>query len=196
MNTQISKPESQNKDHSQNALKMSSETQQLMSLGEQHNWDFQIIGKAPFPEAPIRIGDWLLSPAQTDSSLIPARTLTRIQAIFAAGIRPKGFVIAHEAPKYLPSPDVSKTKEPGQIQFPTPNPNSFQSQGNINEILGFVSKAILGLISTLAAFLSIAVPLILTSGFLMGAVLIDPILIAVTEDSTWIEVDRWNLPSE
>jgi hypothetical protein len=35
---------------------------------------------------------------------------------------------------------------------------------------------------------AIAIP----AALLAGAVMIDPILIAVMEDDTWIEIDRWD----
>ena len=37
------------------------------------------------------------------------------------------------------------------------------------------------------AFVSALIP----TAFLTGAALIDPILIAVTEDDYWVEIDRW-----
>ena len=40
-------------------------------------------------------------PAQLDSTHIPARALERVQAIYAVGLRPQGFVVVHEAPPLL-----------------------------------------------------------------------------------------------
>ena len=196
MNSYISKTSSQTAYPYRNSLGLSTETKQLLSIGDQHGWNFQVLGQAPFPETTIRIGDWLLSPAETDSSLVPDRTLTRIQAIFAAGIRPQGFVVAHEAPKLLSSPAIGKAKKSGRIPISFPHTTFLPSIDTATVVLGFIAKVIKGIASAIVSFLSFAVPLLLTSTLFMGAVLIDPILVAVTDDGTWIEVDRWNLLSE
>ena len=80
------------------------ETQQLLSLGRQQGWDVNILGRAPLPDAPLRMGDWLIVPSWQDSSPMPARALARVQAVYDAGIRPVGFLLAHEAPRQLPPP--------------------------------------------------------------------------------------------
>jgi|GEM_PF-1332089 len=196
MNNQISKPHTQINNPYRTPLRLSTETKQLMSLGKHKGWNFQILGQAPLPERTVRIGDWLLSPAETDSSLIPTRTLTRIQAIFADGIRPKGFVLVHEAPRLLPSPSDGKEKKSNQTSFSLPNPNFLPKSKTVNQALEGAGKVITGFVSALVEFLSFVVPVILSSTLLLGAVMIDPILVAVTDDCTWIAVDFWNLPSE
>jgi len=155
-----------------------SEPQSLLTLGRQRNWDFNILGQAPLPRQPIHLQDWLIVPAHQDSSLIPARALERIQVIFATGLRPKGFVIVHEAPKLLPAPE---TVEPEPVAVPT-NPPRIKPW--ITGILG--ATAIVT--SVAAAVASMIVPATLAVG---AALVLDPILVAVTEDDTWIEIDRW-----
>ena len=76
-------------------------TKQFIELGDQIGWDFFVLGQAPFPSDPFQLGDWLVVPAHQDSSLIPPRAYERVQSIYAAGLRPKGFVVVHEAPKLL-----------------------------------------------------------------------------------------------
>lgn len=153
------------------------ESQDFLALGRQQNWDFNILGQAPLPRQPIHLQDWLIVPAHQDSSHIPARALERIQAIFAIGLRPKGFVIVHEAPKLLPAPKVI---EPEPMDVPT---NSLDDKPWITGFLGATANAA----SITAAIASMIVPATLA----VGAVLLDPILVAVTEDDTWIEIDRW-----
>ena len=49
-------------------------------------------------------------------------------------------------------------------------------------------------LSFLAGALTLAVSIgstVIPAFFLMGAALLDPILITVTEDDYWIEIDRW-----
>ena len=156
---------------------LSVESQGLLSLGRQRNWDFKILGQAPLPYQPIHLQDWLIVPAHQDSSHIPARTLERIQAIFALGLRPKGFVIVHEAPRLLPAP---KEVDPEPTALPSTTPDF---KPLVKGLLGAVSVAI----PVAAAAISMIVPATIA----MGAFLLDPILVAVTEDNTWIEIDRW-----
>ena len=83
----------------------------LLRLGRQRGWDVTVLGQAPLPAEPVRLGDWLVVPAQQDDSPMPERTQRRVQAIYASGLRPQGFVVVHEAPKLLPAtipekPDV------------------------------------------------------------------------------------------
>lgn len=155
----------------------STESQGLLSLGRQRNWDFTILGQSPLPRQPIHLQDWLIVPAHQDSSHIPARALVRIQAIFAMGLRPQGFVIVHEAPKLLPAPEIV---EPEITTVPSTTPGF---KPLITGLLGAMAVAI----PLAAAVASMIVPATLA----VGAVLIDPILVAVTEDDTWIEIDRW-----
>jgi len=164
-------------EHSQSTLALTLESRGLLTLGRQRNWDFNILGQAPLPRQPIHLQDWLIVPAHQDSSHIPARALERIQAIFEVGLRPKGFVIVHEAPKLLPAPEVIEA-EP--VAVPT---NSPSIKPWITGLLGATAIAA----SIAAAAASMIVPATLA----VGAVLVDPILVAVTEDDTWIEIDRW-----
>lgn len=161
----------------------SPEVQELMTLGRGESWDFAVLGQAPMPSRPVRLQDWLIVPAEQDNSEIPERALARVAAIFAAGIRPKGFILVHEAPMQLPAPQGEQTQAPKPQWVLDPE---------------ITQKAINGLsfgITTLAKVMLGAVALVSTvllpAVFLTGAALIDPILIAVTEDDYWIEIDRW-----
>jgi hypothetical protein len=157
---------------------LSIETRQVVSLGRAHHWPFQVLGKAPMVEDPVRLGDWLLVPAQDDSTAIPDRAMERIQAIFAAGIRPQGFVLVHEAPRLLKAPVESKDRAQQQYA-PSPEPAaSSQSGPDMLSMLG----------TGLSALASMVFPMLL---FVVAAAMADPILVAVTEDGFWVEIDRW-----
>jgi hypothetical protein len=153
---------------------LSTETRQLVTLGRRHYWPFQLLGRAPMIQEPVRLGDWLLVPAQDDSSKIPERALARIQAIFAAGIRPQGFVLVHEAPKLLKAPVTPKE----QPKTHTSTKTSTQTGSDLAKALG----------TGFAAAASMIFPMVF---FVVAAALSDPILVAVTEDGYWIEIDRW-----
>jgi hypothetical protein len=160
--------------------------QELMTLGRQESWEFAVLGQAPMPTQPVRLRDWLIVPAEQDSSEIPERALARVQFIFAAGIRPKGFILVHEAPMELPAPK----EEQGQTLKPQWALDPETTQKTI-ETLSFgvttLAKVMAGAVTVAAAVGAVLLPAI----FLTGVALIDPILIAVTEDDYWIEIDRW-----
>lgn len=152
---------------------------QFLALGKKMGWPFQVLGKAPMLAEPIRIHDWLLVPAHQDSSPIPPRAYQRIQTIFTSGLRPQGFVLVHEAPKQIGAPKVEEKKKPD------------------TNLLGKVGVAALGfgvLSGSLVAAIGILILgglLLMPLGLLAAAVLIDPILVVVTKDGYWIEIDRW-----
>jgi hypothetical protein len=158
-----------------------SEAHRLLTVGQEFGWEFMVLGQAPMPTQPVRLGEWLIVPAELDSSPIPERALKRVQAIYAAGLRPKGFVLVHEAPLQLAAParkpfDVSEFVErisPAVVDM-------------LGKAVG--AAALLALYGVLAAaFIVCPWPFLL-----IGLVMVDPILIAVTEDGDWIEIDRWN----
>jgi hypothetical protein len=105
-------------------------------------------------------------------------------------LRPRGFVVVHEAPKLLPAP-VGHAPRPLDLA-----PISTQIKSGLK-----VAGAALGV--TAAALAGVSVAAVLVVGFLalaalavpvlaVGAVVVDPILVAVTEDGWWIEIDRWD----
>ena len=166
----------------------SNQVPRFVSLGKSHGWDFRVLGKAPMPSRHLRIGSWLLVPAQQDSSSIPIRAYERIQTIFAGGLRPQGFVLVHEAPLVLSAP-----QQPGEIE----KQNS--SKESIAKTAGLLGAILTGA-GALSAALAVGLGILLLGGVLLiptlllaGAVMVDPILVAVTEDGYWIEIDRWNV---
>ena len=169
---------------------VSREAQQLVRLGRERGWAPAVVGHAPLPSEPFRYKDWVVVPAEQDTSLVPARALQRVQDLFSAGLRPKGFVVVHEAPRLLSAP-AGDTPRPLDL-----SPISAQLKSGLK-----VAGAVLGV--TAAALAAVSVAAVLVVGVLavaalavpalaVAAVVVDPILIAVTEDGWWIEIDRWD----
>ena len=163
-----------------------SQVQQFLALAEDNGWPIQVLGQAPLPTMPLRVGNWLLVPAQQDTSLIPARTYQRIQSIYAQGLRPKGFVVVHEAPLLLKAHTAKVSPQTKTNPIPKP-------------ILKMIGAAAMGLGALTGAIAVVSVlvlgcVLLLPVVMVAGGILIDPILVAVTEDDYWIEIDRWSLP--
>lgn len=161
------------------AALLSPETLRILALGRQRGWNSAILGRAPLPDKPVRLGDWLIVPAHQDTSPVPSRALERVQTVFAAGLRPKGFVVVHEAPLLLPAPEDVETET---IRVPSDSP--------VNKRLIAVAGA-LGVLSMALTALTVASLLAAPTALVVGAVMLDPILVAVTEDDYWIEIDRW-----
>ena len=57
--------------------------------------------------------------------------------------------------------------------------------------VGSVLAAVTGVAVLAVAALSLAAVMVVPALLVMGAVLLDPILVVVTEDGYWVEIDRW-----
>ena len=157
------------------------QTKQLLTLGEENHWPIQILGQAPMLEEPLRVREWVLMPALMDSTSLPDHAMERIHAVYKAGIRPQGFVIVHEAPL--------------EIEAPQPE----VKQKNNSDLLKKIGGAALGaglLSGSIVALVGIAILggiLLAPIGLLGAAIVLDPILVVVTTDNYWIEIDRWDV---
>src|SRR5687767_2081771 len=96
------------------AMPVLEQERRIMALGEMRHWDFRVLGVAPVPHTAIYAKEWWLVPLHEDTSTIPARTLERVHALYEVGIRPKAFVIAHEAPKQIAPPKDTPIISPFQ----------------------------------------------------------------------------------
>ena len=176
---------------------VSPETRQLISLSRKLGWDSSVLGKASMPDSAVRVGNWLLIPAHQDSSPMPDRALRRIQAIHAAGIRPKGFIVAHEAPMMLPAPESeSAPAQSGFLRLPAISPGVRSALKAVAIILSVIALGLVTVASAIAvavAVFTIAMAMMVPIAMVGTLLLIDPILIVVTEDGYWIEIDRWDV---
>ncbi len=176
------------------------ETRQLMSLGHDNGWDFQPLGRAPMLTEPVHLGEWVLVPAHQDGSVLPDHAMERVQAIYEAGVRPVGFVLAHEVTMLLSAPAQEESEEEEEkvpfIQWPVLIDKARSALRVGAGVLGTIALG-LGIIAGVAvlayALAAVAFALLIPAVLVMGVAGIDPILIAVTEDGYWIEIDRWDV---
>ena len=162
-------------------LNLDPQTQQLLTLGEENHWPTQILGRAPMLKEPLRVREWILMPALMDSTPLPDHAMERIHTVYEVGIRPQGFVIVHEAPLEIgvPQPEVKQKVD--------------------SDLLKKIGGAALGaglLSGSIVALAGIAILggiLLAPIGLLGAAVILDPILVVVTTDNYWIEIDRWDV---
>lgn len=157
------------------------DTQRLLIVAQENHWAMQVLGKAPMIHQPVRVKKWLLVPATMDSTALPDKTMQRLHIIYDEGIRPQGFVMVHEAPMQLKGPT-------------TPQKSNLDK-----EVLRKIGGAVLALgvlsgsLVFAAGIVILGGLLILPAGLLAAAALIDPILVAVMPDNTWVEIDRWEI---
>ena len=156
-------------------------TRQLLTLGREEGWPFRILGQAPMLTEPVRFQDWLLVPVLEDSTTLPDSTMDRLYAIYASGIRPQGFVMVHEAPKQLKAPIVHEKPKTDKHQWAKIGGAALGLSAITGSLVVAVSIAIIGGL------------LILPVGLFAAIVLVDPILVAVMPDNTWVEIDRWDI---
>lgn len=149
-----------------------SQMQQFLALGDFMGWQIDVIGQAPMLKKAVRLQDWMLVPAHEDTTPLPSRTMRRIQTIYSHGLRPQGFVVVHEAPMQLTAPKPVIVEK---------SPMEWESVG---KVVGAITKVLGVLVMS-----SVLLPL----GLIAGMVLLDPILVVVTKDRYWIEIDRWQV---
>ena len=155
-----------------------SDAQQLISFGKLKGWAVGILGKAPMPTESVKKGDWLIVPAHLDKSLIPVRARKRVQALRDAGLHPVGYVLVHEIPKTLPI-DIHKISEE----------NISKGKSALKAISGVIGTV--ALVTGALTLFVIAAGVLIPGALITTALLIDPILVAVSTDNQWVEIDRW-----
>ncbi len=162
-------------------MNLGPQTKQLLTLGEENHWPTQILGRAPMLEEPLRVREWVLMPAILDETPLPEHAIERIHAVYKVGIRPQGFVIVHEAPLQI---EIPQTDVKPKVD---------------SDLLKKIGRAALGigiLSGSIAALVGIAIlggVLLAPIGLLGAAVVLDPILVVITTDNYWIEIDRWDV---
>ncbi|MGD8457501.1 MAG: hypothetical protein PVF83_14055 [Anaerolineales bacterium] len=187
MDTQTQTKKTLNPFHRWIVLKTSEETQKIITFCKQKGWDTAYLGKAPLPHLPARKGDWLIVPAHLDTSALPERAMARIRSIYTAGFRPQGFVLVHEAPKLLPA---NITERPDQTPASVIAPEVILKIRSTLKIFGGALGTI-ALATGAVALAILALSILLPVFLITVAVVIDPILVVVTKDNNWIEIDRW-----
>ncbi len=134
-----------------------------MDVARSNHWQFRVWGTGPVPTEPIYTDSWWLLPA--GAAEIPESGQERIAALKRAGIPIKAAVVGHEAPKALLAPKEQPGAESGSRQ----TAQSITSSGG-----GFILEGLLMLF-----------------GLTVQAMLVDPALVVILEDGTWLEVMTW-----
>ncbi len=168
------------------ALPVREQERSILAVGEAHQWGFRVLGVAPVPQTALYAHDWWLVPLHEDTSAIPARSLERVRAIYAAGIRPKAFLIAHEAPKQIAPPSETRIVSPAEYWTKRAGDGALTVLKAAGQVASMIVPV---LVTVLGAGLMLSLTFV---GAVAAAALVaDPCLIAVTEDDVWIQLDYW-----
>jgi len=145
---------------------ISPDARKALDVGRKNHYRFRVVGQGDAPTQPTyKSGWWLQTVAEA-----PRMAQDRLLALNRANIPIKHIVIAHEAPKLLANPEPKKDFKITPIL------------SGIGKVLGVLTLA-----SAAAAATAIVAPILL----LLSVVLVDPALIVILEDGTWIEVATW-----
>jgi hypothetical protein len=164
------------------AMPVLEQEHKLMQVAAAHQWPFRVLGVAPVPAEPLFYNNWWFLPAAADHSEIPARPLERVQAIYEAGIRPKAWVILHEARPQLPPPADAPKVSPLEFW-------AHRMAGHSLTVIKFTGTVLATVVVPLAVTV-LGVSMMAALG-LASVLLADPCLIAVTDDDVWVMVDSW-----
>ena len=135
--------------------------EKAIEIGRKHHMPFFIVGYGEIPTRPFFRGKWWFEPVKE----APEKARKQIAVLNASGITFKGYIIAHEIEL------VEKKEEIKDFKI-LPSITSTHKSGS--------------------DFLASALKFTLTAGLVMLAMipmaLIDPVIIGVCEDETWLNI--------
>ena len=142
---------------------------EALTVARRNGMTMRVIGQGDVPLEPFYQDEWWYS-LLTAESTIPAEGVRRIETLVKGGVPIKCLMIRHEAPRLLTSP-----KEQKQVK-----------RERADTYISFGALSLLGaIVGALGAVLAVF-------GFLfITAIQLDPALIAVLPDGTFLEVVTW-----
>lgn len=148
---------------------------EAVCIGRKNHWWFRVVGNGEMITQPVYKDGWWLIPTPLDSTDI-AKARKRIDALKSTGIPIQGVVVAHEAPRLLCAPKASD--------------RPLVTQSAAQMALAVLKGVLLGTLTLASAVVLITtiLPVLGSVVLLAGLVLIDPAIIVVLEDGTWLEV--------
>lgn len=174
----------------------------VLKVGDDYRWEFRLMGKGPALSDTWIIPGWQIVAVDTNNpTSYPASTLEKVQAVNKAGVLPKKWLIANEYLHLLSGSATARSpwqRWRRQLIEATTTP----SKTVVQVIYGAVLVALLSLIF-LPILFSLLVVALLVVALVIGAVVVGgaadfdhPVLVAVTDDNFWVEVDRWETEGE
>ncbi|MCL4552435.1 MAG: hypothetical protein M1305_02610 [Candidatus Marsarchaeota archaeon] len=154
-------------------LLQTSYAQRVVDIGRRRRYWFRVVGDEGMISRPVFRDNFWVSPLSPDCTL-PSACEERIRSLMSEGVAIQGVLIAHEASHLLPGKIAPKPKrEPIRIPWAA---------------IGGVATLGVGIVGIAAAVFVKVIAFMLT---VTVGVLLDPAVIVVLEDGTWVEVYSW-----
>lgn len=142
---------------------------EALSVARKNGMTMRVVGQGDVPLEPFYLDEWWYSLISAEST-IPTEGVRRIEALVKGGVPIECLMIRHEAPRLLTAP-----KEQKQATKEKPVSHSADGLSPALKVITAVVGAILAVFGLL---------------FIM-AIRLDPAIIAVLPDGTWLEVVTW-----
>ena len=144
--------------------------QEVIAIGRKNHWRFRVIGYGEAPTETVYQSGWSL----TTLPEAPRIAQDRLFALKAAGVGVKALIIAHELPNFVVGPEP-------------------KSDFNFEPILSGLTKiakgvGIVALATTATVAIAAAAAIVAPILLIFTAVLVDPAIIIICEDGTWVEI--------
>lgn len=186
---------------------VSAETKELVTFGQKRYWqEIGYLGNAPMPTETVNLGDWLLEPAHLSQRPVPGWVLGRVKATHEAGFRPR-WVLAHEVTNLLPPPPKPEKKlwrdvvRPGLVaakpKVAAIGTAMLKTSEKALPVVWEVTKVAAKATLTTAAVVGTGVAGVVATATVgafaaaVAAMAVDPVLVAVMDDNSWICVAYW-----
>lgn len=151
---------------------------EAVAVGRKHHRRFRPLAYAGELDEPLYHNEWWFIPIAEDKSLVPAPAMKGVELLKAQGIQVVDLIVAHESPKLLPPPHGFSAADKRKAKWER-RKEQMQTAG---EVASFVARSLVRAIATVA---------LLLGWFIASVVMLDPALIVVLEDGTWLEVATW-----
>ncbi|MCI0529405.1 MAG: hypothetical protein L0Y56_18350 [Nitrospira sp.] len=142
---------------------------EALTVARSNGMTMRVVGQGDVPLEPFYLDEWWYSLVSAEST-IPAEGVRRIDALVKGGVPIECLMIRHEAPRLLTAPKEEKQRK-------REKPASYLSFDVLPAL-----EAITAVVGAVLAVLGFV--------FIM-AIRLDPALIAVLPDGTWVEVMTW-----
>lgn len=146
---------------------------------------FRVLEKTGEISSPVRIGNWVYAPAT--ASIIPADAKKRIELILKSGLNPTQIIVGHELVEVpqLPGPVVTK---PAPLSIPSIKEIKISPKTEEAIIQALVTT---GKVAVEVAKIAAVGTGMMLYGLAVALASVDPSVIVVLEDGTWVEVLSW-----
>jgi hypothetical protein len=157
------------------------EAKKVLDVARENHLRFRVLDRTGEISSPVRSGNWVYAPVV--ASIIPADAKKRIELILKSGFNPTQIIAGHELVEVpqLPGPVVTK---PAPLSVP--NIKEIKISPEVEKALITTGKVVLGIATIAAVGTGLAL-----YAMAMALASVDPSVIVVMEDGTWIEVMSW-----